>query len=58
MTLNERLFDAGLLDAFGEAARRRDRNTMIELLRRVALTPEDATWSVDTVLGNPSKYGY
>ena len=56
MTVNERLFTAGLLDAFGEAARRRDRDQMIELLRRVEI--ETSEWSVDTILEHPERYGF
>ncbi len=56
MMLNERLFAAGLLDAFDDAARRRDRSQMIDLLRRVEVkTPE---WSVNTILDHPEKYGF
>ena len=56
MTANERLVEAGLLDEFDEAARRRDRDKMIELLRRVDVqSPE---WSVDAILANPERYGF
>ena len=56
MTLNERLFAAGLLGAFDDAARRRDRDVMIELLRRVEVeTPE---WSVEAILADPGRYGF
>lgn len=56
MTVNERLFTAGLLDAFDAAARRRDRARMIELLSAVDV--EDTARSVDTILANPERYGY
>ena len=56
MTVNERLFAAGLLDDFGTAARRRDRTKMIELLTQVAVDmPEHI---VDTILRNPKMYGF
>jgi len=56
MTINERLSAAGLVDAFDDAARRRDRDKMIELLRCVDVeTPE---WSVDTILAHPERYGF
>ena len=58
MTVNERLFTAGLIDEWDEAARRRDRAAMISLLMRVDLSEKDATGSVDTVLANPSRYGF
>ena len=56
MSVNERLFDAGLLDAFNAAARARDRAEMIRLLASVDL--EDAAGSVDMILETPARYGY
>jgi hypothetical protein len=56
MTVNERLFAAGLLTKWDDAARKRDRVNMIELLSRVDLG-QQAEHIVDTVLSNPSKYG-
>lgn len=58
MTVNERLFTAGLLDEWYAAVRRRDRASMISMLMRVGLPETDAAWSVDTVLANPSRYGF
>lgn len=58
MTVNERLFAAGLLHEWDAAARSRDRATMISILMRVDLLEKDATWSVDAVLENPSRYGF
>lgn len=56
MTVNERLFVAGLLDQFDDAARARDRARLIVLLSQVDVADPD--WSVDTILDNPGKYGY
>jgi hypothetical protein len=56
MTVNERLFVAGLIDEFDAAARRRDRETMIELLARVAVARPE--WSVDLILRTPERHGY
>ena len=56
MTVNERLFAAGLLGDFDEAARRRDRRKMIDILTQVGDdTPERTT---DTILRNPETYGF
>jgi hypothetical protein len=57
MTTNERLFTAGLMDAFDSAIEARDRDSAIELLGQVDLANQ-ADFIVDTVLGNPSFYGY
>lgn len=37
ITVNERLGTAGMLDAFGIAARSRDRDRLIRLLKKVAV---------------------
>lgn len=56
MTVNERLFVAGLLDQFDDAARARDRARMIRLLSLVQVV--DPEQSVNTILDHPDKYGY
>lgn len=56
MTVNERLFATGLLDEFEQAARRRDRDAMIEILRRVDVQPPEAT--VDPILADPKRFGF
>jgi len=56
MTVNERLFEAGLVEAFDAAARARDRSEMIRILSEVDV--DDAAWSADTILQNPEKYGF
>ena len=58
MTVNERLFEAGLMDAFDAAVRARDRERIISVLMQVALSEEDAAFTTDTILGNPKRYGY
>jgi hypothetical protein len=58
MTVNERLFEAGLLKEFDSAIASGDRRRAIEILGHVAMTEDGATRTVDTVLRNPSKYGY
>ena len=54
MTVNERFFDAGLLDDFDDAARRDDRTRMIELLTVVDLGDEAEAIS-DAILNHPSR---
>jgi hypothetical protein len=56
MTVNERLFDAGLMEAFDAATRARDRAEMIRLLTGVDV--DDAAWSADTILESPERHGY
>jgi hypothetical protein len=56
MTVNERLFEAGLVEAFKTAARARNRSEMIRILSDVDV--EDAAWSADTILKQPDKYGF
>jgi hypothetical protein len=56
MTVNERMFEAGLMQAFDAAARDRDRAEMIRILTDVDL--EDAASTADAILGSPERYGY
>lgn len=53
MTINERLVVCGILDKWDAAVRRSSRSEMIEVLRNVALTEEQAEHTTDTVLKNP-----
>jgi hypothetical protein len=57
MTTNERLWDAGLLDAFTQAAGRRDGAAMIAALDQVELEDQSAHIA-DTILANPKFYGF
>jgi hypothetical protein len=57
MTVNERLYDAGIMDAWDIAAASRDRGRMIELLGIVELS-EQAESIVDTFLADPKRYGF
>lgn len=54
MTVNERLYEAGLLDNWNAAVSSRNRGRMIELLEAVDLS-DQAEWISDTVLARPSK---
>jgi hypothetical protein len=56
MTVNERLVTAGLMEAFDDAARLRDRDTMMRLLSEVDLDRPAGT--VDALLKDPARYGY
>ena len=58
MTINERLFAAGLLDAWDRAARARDRQAMIDNLLSVGIAEWFAAKTADTVLANPAAYGF
>lgn len=58
MTVNERLFAAGLLDAWEMAARARDRDSMVITLKKVAIGDRDAGRIVDAILSNPTMYGF
>jgi hypothetical protein len=56
MTVNERLVHVGLLEAWDEAVRMRDRAAMISVLEQVEVSQPE--FSVDAVLANPAKYGF
>lgn len=57
MTTNERLYAANLLDAFDQAARRRDRARMVEVLGKVQLA-DQAEKIADAILSEPQRYGF
>ena len=57
MTANERLAVAVLMVEWDAAINHRDRKAAIELLGRVELA-DQAENIVDTVLGEPEKYGF
>jgi len=58
MTTNERLFDAGVIDAWNTAAVARDRVAMIAQLQVAGLSELDASEIVDQILDNPTMYGF
>ena len=57
MTVNERLFAAGLIEAWDAATLVRDRDRMIGILERVDMGEQSAT-TVDAVLANPGRHGH
>jgi hypothetical protein len=57
MTTNERLLAVGLHEKFGDAARKRDRAAMTEILSQVDLASQADT-IINAILANPSKYGF
>lgn len=56
MTVNERLFHVGIIDQWDQAARERDREAMIALLKQVEVHNPHLT--VDAVLADPRRYGF
>jgi hypothetical protein len=58
MTTNERLFAAGLIIAWDDAARARDRTRMVELLMAADVSRPAAEQIADEVLACPELYGF
>jgi hypothetical protein len=58
MTVNERLFVAGLLEEWDAAMNTADRSRAIEILTRADMSEDGAASTVDAVLANPAKYGF
>lgn len=56
MTLNERLYFAGLIERWDAAARARDREAMLAVLQQVGIEKPDAI--VEALLANPARYGF
>ncbi|HTT20334.1 MAG TPA: hypothetical protein VMG82_15400 [Candidatus Sulfotelmatobacter sp.] len=57
MTINERLYVAGLMPEWDAAATARDGARMVEILGRIGLANQ-AEHIADTVLANPRRYGF
>lgn len=58
MTVNERLSTAGFLREFDAAVNAGDREGAIQVLLKVSMSEESAAATMDTILADPSKYGY
>lgn len=58
MTVNERLFVAGLLNDWDKATNLRDEQQAITILTSVELSVDQARETVQAVLANLQKYGY
>lgn len=50
MTVNERLYESGLLKEFDQARKAKDRDKMIQLLILTELTSKQAKETVDSIL--------
>ena len=57
MAVNERLWEAGLMEQWDSAVKSRNRVRMIEVLNGVDLA-SPAEQISDTVLANPKRYGF
>ena len=52
MTLNERLFEANLLEEFDSAVEQKDKERLINILIKVEISRDEAEKTVSTILGN------
>jgi hypothetical protein len=52
MTVNERLYGAGLLEQFDAAVRSKNRNVMLKLLNDFNIPVDDAAVMVEKILAN------
>lgn len=58
MTTNERLLSAGRLEAFDEAARRRDADTLVTILLGVEVPRDQSIAIAETVVADPERFGF
>ena len=58
MAVNERLYAAGLLDDFGAAVTRGDKEKLIEILCSVEIDLEGASQTIKAIFADPSRYGF
>ena len=57
MTVNERLYHFGLIEAFDTAVESRKLSSIVGVLRQAKLTEAQALETASSVLANPSFYG-
>lgn len=58
MTLIEMLSGARLLESFDDAVRRRDRVTLLGILKKVNINSKNGEKIIQAIFDNPKKYGY
>lgn len=58
MTLNEMLFKSGLMQDFDDAAKKRDRTKLLEILQKIEIDTQEREKIIETILSSPEKYGY
>jgi hypothetical protein len=58
MTVNERLYAGGLLDAFDAAVESGDKAEVVRVLQRVELSLPEAQSIADAIFADPGRYGY
>jgi len=58
MTINERLFAAKLINDFDSAVIQKNKDKIILILKSVELSADDAEQCCNSILSNPTKYGY
>ena len=58
MTLNEMLYEAGLMKDFDSAIRKKDKTALIRILKSVNIAEKSASKIIESIFSNPEKYGY
>lgn len=58
MTVNERLFNLGLMEAFDEAVRSGKLEAVLAVLQSAKFSDSQAQYTATTILANPKRYGY
>ena len=58
MTVNERLLELGLVEAFDAAIVSRNHSAAVHVLRKAKLTPEQAQQTVSAIFSDPKRYGF
>ena len=58
MTLNEMLFDSGLMKDFDEAMAKKDKRKLLKILAVINIKNNVAEKIIDTIFNNPKRYGF
>jgi len=58
MTLNEMLFEAGLIKEFDKAVKEKNELALIQILQKVNISAKNGKKIIKTIFNNPGKYGF
>jgi hypothetical protein len=58
MTLNEMLFEAGLIKEFDKAVKEKNESALIQVLQKINIPTQNAKKIINTIFNDLKKYGF
>ena len=58
MTLNEMLFEAGLIKEFDKAVKEKNETALIQVLQKINIPTQNAKKIINTIFNDLKKYGF